>query len=141
MLFGHECYMSHDTRTIFCKKLVWLAYKAQERMKRRLQGEKEAEAEDEEANLFEPEWMDDDGEALQESDVEDGAVMVAVPLKGKGAADESMVSDGAQKQKRKSRLEGLPTSSRSRLVLSLDSRYRPRAANPLTGCIEASGSH
>ena len=87
MLFGHECYMSHDTRTIFCKKLVWLAYKAQERMKRRLQGEKEAEAEDEEANLFEPEWMDDDGEALQESDVEDGAVMVAVPLKGKGAAD------------------------------------------------------
>ena len=76
-------------------------------MKRRLQGEKEAEAEDEEANLFEPEWMDDDGEALQESDVEDGAVMVAVPLKGKGAADESMVSDPAQKEKVEESLGGL----------------------------------
>ena len=65
-----------------------------------MQGEKEAEAEDEGANLFEPERLDDDGEALQESDVEDGAVMVAVPLKGKGAADESVVSDRAQKEKK-----------------------------------------
>eukprot|EP00959_Pyramimonas_sp_CCMP1952_P212157 4439621-Pyramimonas_sp.AAC.1 len=34
MQYGHECYMSHDTWTLFCKGIVALAYQASDAVRR-----------------------------------------------------------------------------------------------------------
>ena len=89
MLYGHECYMSHSTWTVFCKKLVWLGFKAQRRQQLLFTGE-DPECEDE---LFEPEFPAHDEEGMQESDVEEGATMHAVPLYGSGETDGHVAAD------------------------------------------------
>ena len=39
LLFGHECYASHGTWTVFCKVLVRLAYKASALRQKQWRGE------------------------------------------------------------------------------------------------------
>ena len=73
MLCGHECFYSHETWTVFCKKLVCLAFKAQRRVEAR--SKKLPQPADDE--FLACDWVDVDEEGLRESDAEQGVTMRA----------------------------------------------------------------
>ncbi len=105
MLYRHECFMSHGTWTVFCKKLVCLAFKAQVRAQRRARG---LEQRPDDQEPFDYEFLGVEEEALAASDEEPGATMYAV-------VDEVPARREGKRERREddaAAAEGAPRSSR-----------------------------
>ena len=76
--------MSHDTWTVFCKKMIYLAYQAQERVRARHQ-DREEPGDD---HRLEMDWVTvDDDDGIGEDDVEQGATMYAKVAEQKAQKD------------------------------------------------------
>ena len=86
MLFRHECYMSHQTWTVFCKGIVWLAFRASRRRQLAFLGDGAVP----ESTRLEPGWarMDDEEGGQQEQDEEERGVMRARVVEEQPVLDE-----------------------------------------------------
>ena len=77
MIFQHECYMSHQTWTIFCRALVWLGHRASRR--RQLEANRSGDLQAMESDI-EPDFMDIEGdEGDREREPEEVGGLLAVP--------------------------------------------------------------
>jgi hypothetical protein len=107
LVFGHECYKSHDTWTVFCKCLVWVAYRAsrrtQELKRGHLRGQVEREGYDDD---LEPDWpgidAEDGGAQVEGAPEELGGIraeICGVTETVEGETDMRMVATTEQSQR------------------------------------------
>ena len=144
MYFGHECYMSHQTWTIFCKSLVWSAFKASRRREllgpdcewgRMTPQEKEMFIREKEENVrveF-PQADADEGGGMLEQPVERATLLVRKKRAGKlvfkalakrQPADGEEPEEGGEEKEGKEDEEG----SEEEVVLSGGAKGQGRAA-------------
>ena len=95
--FGHECYMSHEPWTLFCKYPVSLGFRASERVRRGARGEAPDKSEDEHVEFQWPvETCEDDGAEGWVEPIESSMLRADVEragLLGAGEAEEDSASE------------------------------------------------
>ena len=107
LVFGHECYKSHETWTVFCKSLVWVAYRASRRMQELRRGSLRGQVEREDYDDdLQPDWpgvnAEDGGTQVEAAPEELGGLRAGLCGEGErieGETDLRMIATTEQSQR------------------------------------------